>query len=185
MRTVFVNPSRRSAKRKRSSGKKRRRMRRHNAGITSFVSNPKHIINPRRRRRVKRNPIPNFGTMVKNTGFVALGSLGGYGLNRLGLSMIPNFYIRNGARILGSAAMAALGGNHPLGASAAGAALSPLYAEIELKLSELGSGTITPTKTQQVAADLAAQLEADLEDDIYNPEGEDVYNEDHEELETW
>lgn len=176
MRTVFVNPSRvrrrrrksrrpssshrtsrkrYSRKRRRRSNPsliqnpRRRRRRRRNAGITSFVSNP-----GRRYRRRRRNPLSlrSLPSVLRSTATVALGAAGGAGLNRVGLSHITNFWMRNGARVVSAAALVAFGGNSPMAAAAAGAVLAPIVPEVEMQLAS------TAKNPQELAMELAGLL---------------------------
>lgn len=168
MRTIFVNPSRVRRRRRarpssnfRAPTRRRRRShrrRRRNAGITPFVRNPSLIQNPRRRRR-RRNPfsMPKVGNVLMDVGVLALGTVGGAGLNRLGLIHIPNFYMRNGARVVTAAILAAWGGKSPAAAAAAGAVMAPMLPEIEMQMASVVNKT-----PQQLAADLAGLLEEDL-----------------------
>lgn len=163
MRTVFVNPARRRRRRRRAAPKRRRRRR--NAGITPFVSNPLIQSNPRRRRR---NPMPSGKKIVKDVFQLALGTAAGAGANRVGISHIPNFYLRNGARVLAAAALAAFGGRYSfMAAAAAGAVMAPIVPEVEMQIAA------TTKNPQELAAELAGLLEADLSDDVEELEGDD------------
>lgn len=138
MRTVFVNPS---------SSRGRRR-------------------NPSRRRFRRRNPhMPKLNTVVKDTALILAGAAGGAGLNRVGLSLVTNFYVRNGLRVGTAAVLAAVGAsmdNNAMAAAAAGAVLAPLVPEVELQLA-----SVTTTKNpHELAGELAAMLEADLTDEM-------------------
>jgi hypothetical protein len=162
MRTVFVNPSRVRRRRRRSAPKRTRRRRRRNAGITSFVRNPSLIQNPRRRRR--RNPMPSGMKILKGLGMFATGATAGALLNRVGVSHIPNFYLRNGARVLAAAGLAAFGGGSAMAAAAAGATLAPIVPEVEMQMAA------TTKNPQELAAELAGLLEADLSEDLEDDE---------------
>jgi hypothetical protein len=167
MRTVFVNPvnPRRGRKRRRSGGKRRR------------------VASHRRRRRGfrrrRRNPFgfgrrrnPGFLGFLANMAFVTSGATGGALLNRIGLSQIDSFWWRNGARVVGASALTAIGGlpwGNTFMAAAAGATLSPMLAEIEMKVRTSGATVGTTAATgnpAQLAAELAAMLEADLDGDV-------------------
>lgn len=173
MRTVFVNPSRvrrrrksrpasshRRSSRRRYSRKRRRsnpsliqnprrrRYRRRNAGITSFVSNP--------RRRRRSNPslsLRSVPSILRDTFTVALGATGGAGLNRVGLSHITNFWMRNGARVLAAAGLVGFGRNSPMACAAAGAVLAPIVPEVEMQMASVAKNP------QELAAELAGLLD--------------------------
>lgn len=157
-RTVFVNPSRvRRRRRGRSCAPKRRRRR--NAGITSFVSNPSLIQNPRRRRRHRHNPLA-ANKLPMEVLRLAIGATAGAMLNRIGISHISNFYARNLSRIGAAAGIAYLGNGTSLAAAAAGATLAPIAPEIEMQMAA------TTKNPQELAAELAGLLEADLSEDL-------------------
>lgn len=156
MRTVFVNPS--------SSGRRRRRR----------ASSPK-----KRRRSTKRyqrvsgamyrRSNPDMGAMLRQTSLLAAGAAAGALLNRLGVSHITNFYMRNGARLVAAALLTTVRTNPLVGIAAAGAVLAPMVPEIEMQMS-----TITGTKNPgELAAELSAMLEADLSDGDLS-DGEDL-----------
>lgn len=172
MRTVFVNPARKHGKkrRKRSSGKRRKRVMRfkgarftgtvrRNSGITPFVSNPMILSNPRRRHRRRRNPSAH---LLGDLAYILGGTVGGAALNRLAFNHMNNFYVRNGARVASAALLAYLGGRNPLTAAAAGATLAPLVPDVEMLL-----GGLSPKKNpRELAEELSAMLEADLSEDL-------------------
>ncbi len=142
MRTLFVNPSR-GGGRRRGRGRRRR--------------NPYILSNPSR-RRYRRNPLPSLPNLVRDTAFIAAG---GAALNRVGLSHITNFYLRNGARVLAAAALSAYS-RTPLAIAAAGATLAPIMPEVEMQLA-----AVTANKNpHELAAELASMLEADLSGDL-------------------
>lgn len=178
MRTVFVNPRKKSRKRKRkvgrpkgsSSARKRRSRRkyrkvpyrivRRNSGIAPFIQNPMIMQNPPRRRRRRRNPSLSgllnprkfLGTMLTLGGGSAIGA----GANILAARKIENEWLRMGARVVAAYVGSSLlpGG---MGAAMAGSMLYPLWAELALK-----------TKLIDVAGDddeLGADLSGD-EDDL-------------------
>jgi hypothetical protein len=156
-RTVFVNPSRVRRRKRRKSCAPRRRRRR-NAGITSFVSNPSLIQNPRRRRRHRSNPLA-MNKLPMEVARLTLGATAGAMLNRIGISHITNFYARNLSRVAAAAGIAYMGNGSSLAAAAAGATLAPIAPEIEMQMAAM---TKNP---QELAAELAGLLEADLSDD--------------------
>jgi hypothetical protein len=90
-------------------------------------------------------------------GLLALGTVGGAGLNRIGLIHIPNFYLRNGARLGAAAALVLFGGKSPAAAAAAGAIMAPMLPEVEMQMAN-----VVQKNPQQLAAELAGLLEADL-----------------------
>lgn len=138
MRTVFVNPS----------GSRRRSRR------------PKRYTRIRHKvYRARRNP--DLGLMFRDTAMIAAGSAAGALLNRLGVSHISNFYLRNAARIGAAALLSNMSQNPVVAVAAAGAVLAPMVPEIEMQMS--GAGTKNP---DELAAELSAMLEADLSDDI-------------------
>lgn len=139
MRTVFVNPSSSKSRRPKSYRRIRHRVYRGNWG--------------------KKNP--DMGLMMRDTAMIAAGAAAGALLNRLGISQISNFYMRNAARIGAAAIMTTLHQNPVVAVAAAGAVLAPLVPEIEMQMA--GGGTKNP---DELAAELSALLEADLSDDI-------------------
>lgn len=156
MRTVFVNPRKRGKK----SRKKARRSRRRNAGITSFVSNPLILSNPRRKaiRRRARNPLAglNLKSLLGKGLTYGGGAAVAVGANTLFLNSVSNFYARNGARFAGAVAATMLLKGE-LGAAAAGGMFYPLMQEVAAKF--LGGAT----GVSGMEADLEG-LAADLED---------------------
>jgi len=165
MRTVFVNPAKKRRRtRKHRTYRLTRRgssitVKRRNAGITPFISNPLIMDNPRRRRRARRNP--SMRGLFSEIMMLMGGALGGAGLNRIGISHISNFYARNGARVGAAGLLAYLGGRSPLTAAAAGATLAPMLADIEMHM----ASTTATKNPRELAEELSALLEADLSDD--------------------
>ena len=169
MRTLFVNPTKRHKKTrknpKRRAAKRRtshalvapRRKRRRNAGITPFVSssNPLLVPNPRRRRKVRRNPLSSPKKLIEETLLNIGGAAIGVGANYFAINKIDNVWARNGAR---AAAAVGAGMLIPgrLGSAASGAMLYPSILElVDHFLSGKGWG--------EKEADLD-MLSADLED---------------------
>ena len=149
--------------RKRRSTRRRRR----NAGIRPFVaqSNPLILQNPRRSRRRRRNPAPNFKTFFNKSLVYSGGAAIGAGANILALRHIENDWMRNGARLV-----SALAAGHflkgDMGAAASGALLYPMFAELALMAnltggSSNGNGNALPTGVDlnELAADLEAALD--------------------------
>ena len=139
MRTVFVNPSGKG-RRPKSYRRIRHKVYRGNYG--------------------KKNP--DMGLMVRDTAMIAAGAAAGALLNRLGISQISNFYMRNAARVVAAAVLTNLHQNPVVSVAAAGAVLAPLVPEIEMQMAG-GAGVKNP---DELAAELSALLEADLSDDI-------------------
>lgn len=165
MRTVFVNPSRVRRRRSTKRAAPKRRRRRRNAGITSFVSNPSLIQNPRRRRR-HRNPLA-VNKLPMELLKLGIGATAGAMLNRIGISHVTNFYARNLSRVGAAAAIAYFGNGTSLAAAAAGATLAPIAPEIEMQLAA------TTKNPQELAAELAGLLETDLSEDLDSDDLED------------
>jgi hypothetical protein len=190
MRTVFVNPTsrkktRRKAKRRRSRPvakarpvrrRKSSRRRRRNSGIAPFVQNPglrvnPLRVNPRRRRKARRNPEFKLKPMLMNLGMMLAGSGTGAGINLLALRRIENVWFRNGLRFALAAASSA-GLQNTFGGATAGAIMYPSYAELALTLDLLGEGTTTEADLEELSADLEDVMEEidvdyDDEDDIF------------------
>jgi hypothetical protein len=164
MKTLFVNPTKRRAKKTRKAPKRRnysaaysnpRRKRRRNAGITPFVasSNPLLIPNPRKRAKKRhRNPLSSPKRMVEETFLNLGGAAVGVAANYFAINRIENVWARNGTR---AAAAIASGMFIPgkLGSAASGAMLYPAILELVDHFAPKGWG--------EKEADL---LEADLED---------------------
>jgi len=182
MRTVFVNPSpsmsnprRRKARKSRKARKAGKRRSRRNAGITSFVSNPMILSNPRRiakRRKHARNPLAglNLKSLLGKGLTYGGGAAVAVGANTLLLNGVTNFYMRNGARFAGAVA-ATMFMKGDLGAAAAGGMFYPMMQELAAKF--LGGGT----GVSGIEADLEG-LAADLEDVMDDLDESDLSDDD-------
>lgn len=193
MRTVFVNPSTRKKSRRKSGKRKRkykpaakarpirrrsrRRSRRRNAGIAPFVQNPglrvnPLRVNPRRRRKARRNPDFNIRKVAMESGLMISGAGVGAGVNLLGLRRIENVWFRNGLRValaLGST----IGFQNTFGGAVAGSILYPCFSELALTMDLLGENTTTEADLEELSADLEDVME---EIDVdYNEDEDDIF----------
>lgn len=173
MRTVFVNPSRRTRRKsrkvtRRAAPRKRRASRRRNAGIAPFIGrNPMILANPHKvsRRRRRSNPsMPTLKQAAMTTLHYGAGSGIGAALNIFVIRHIKNDWLRHSVRILG-----ALGGGmflpDKMGGAMAGATLYPSLAELAIYAGVAG--------TADVQADLN-ELAADLEDALDDEDDSDT-----------